>query len=113
MEGQVEVVVSEVERIGKRRRRYMATLGSGEQGGRLTYTVTCALWAEETRQQVVVGEGADWIKTQADLHFPQAVKILNWPHLWRIISEYGSRSLANEREEQLVKHTSAFAQAND
>jgi hypothetical protein len=34
---------------------------------------------------VVVGDGAEWIKTEADLHFPQAVKILDWPHLWRKI----------------------------
>ena len=34
---------------------------------------------------MVVGDGAEWIKTEADLHFPQAVKILDWPHLWRKI----------------------------
>jgi hypothetical protein len=34
---------------------------------------------------VVVGDGADWIQTEADLHFPQAVKILDWLHLWRTI----------------------------
>jgi len=33
----------------------------------------------------VVGDGADWIKTEADLHFPQATQILDWPHLWRKI----------------------------
>jgi len=33
----------------------------------------------------VLGDGADWIKTQANEHFPAAVKILDWPHLWRKI----------------------------
>jgi hypothetical protein len=32
-----------------------------------------------------LGDGADWIKTQAREHFPEAVKILDWPHLWRKI----------------------------
>lgn len=38
-----------------------------------------------SRQASGGGDGADWIKTEADLHFPQAVKILDWPHLWRKI----------------------------
>lgn len=33
----------------------------------------------------MLGDGADWIKTQAQEHFPDAVKILDWPHLWRTI----------------------------
>ena len=33
----------------------------------------------------MVGDGAEWIKTEADLHFPEATKILDWPHLWRNI----------------------------
>jgi hypothetical protein len=31
---------------------------------------------------VVFGDGADWIKAQAREHFPEALKILDWPHLW-------------------------------
>ena len=53
--------------------------------GTLSYAATCTLGAEEAHRQVVVGDGADWIKTEADLHFPQAVKIFDWPHLWRKI----------------------------
>jgi hypothetical protein len=34
-----------------------------------------------------LGDGADWSKTQAEEHFPDAVKILNWPHLWRTIRD--------------------------
>ena len=36
---------------------------------------------------MVLGDGADWIKTQASEHFPDAVKILDWPHLWRKIRD--------------------------
>lgn len=35
----------------------------------------------------MLGDGADWIKTQAEEHFPEAVKILDWPHLWRKIRD--------------------------
>lgn len=55
--------------------------------GTLTYAAACELGATEAAQQVVLGDGADWIKTQADAHFPDAVKILDWPHLWRKIRD--------------------------
>ena len=53
--------------------------------GQLTYLASCTLGAQEACRQVVVGDGAEWIKTEADLHFPEATKILDWPHLWRKI----------------------------
>lgn len=89
MEGKIAVLASQREAVGKRgrhrlsRRRYVATFGPAEEVGRLAYAAACDLGAPEARQQVVLGDGADWIKTQADLHFPDAVKVLDWPHLWR------------------------------
>jgi hypothetical protein len=91
MEGKVGVLVSEVEPLGRRgrrrmaSRRYVATFEPSSVLGTLSYAATCTLGAEEACRQVGVGDGADWIKTEADLHFPQAVKILDWPHLWRKI----------------------------
>jgi len=91
MEGKVGVIGSSMEPVGKRgrrrmtSRRYVATFKSASVLGRLSYAATCQLQAEEAPMQVVVGDGADWIKTEADVHFPQAVKILDWPHLWRKI----------------------------
>lgn len=91
MEGKVGVIGSWVEPLGKRgrrrmtSRRYVATFEPSSVLGTLSYAATRTLGAEEAHRQVVVGDGADWIKTEADLHFPQAVKILDWPHLWRKI----------------------------
>ncbi len=91
MEGKIGVVASQVEPIGKHgrqrlsRRRYVATFGPAEEVGLLSYAAACELGATEAQQQVVLGDGADWIKTQAEEHFPAAVKILDWPHLWRKI----------------------------
>lgn len=89
MEGKVGVVASHTEAVGKhgrqrlRRRRYVATFGPAEVLGTLTYAAACELGATEAARQVVLGDGAEWIKTQADEHFPDAVKVLDWPHLWR------------------------------
>ncbi len=93
MEGKVGVLVSEIEPVGKRgrrrmtRRRYVATFQNASLLGQLASVATCALGAQEAHRHVVLGDGADWIKTEADLHFPQAVKILAWPHLWRKIRD--------------------------
>jgi hypothetical protein len=89
MEGKIAVVASHLEPVGKHgrhrlsRRRYVATFDSAEEVGRLAYAAACDLEATEARQQVVLGDGAAWIKTQAADHFPDAVKVLDWPHLWR------------------------------
>ena len=89
MEGKIAVLASQVEAVGKHgrhrlsRRRYVATFGPANEVGMLSYAAVSALEATEAHQQVVLGDGAEWIKTQADVHFPDAVKILDWPHLWR------------------------------
>jgi hypothetical protein len=90
MEGKVGVVVSGTARVGKQRqrmtpRRYVATFATSEQVGKLTYAAVCELRAEEAQAQVVLGDGANWIKSEAALHFPEAVTILDWPHLWRVV----------------------------
>lgn len=93
MEGKIGVIASQVEAVGKRgrhrltKRRYVATFGAAEEVGRLSYAAACELGATEAKQQVVLGDGAGWIKTQAGEHFPEAVKILDWPHLWRKIRD--------------------------
>ncbi len=93
MEGKIAVLASQREAVGKRgrhrlsRRRYVATFGPAEEVGRLAYAAACDLGAAEAPQQVVLGDGAEWIKAQADLHFPDAVKVLDWPHLWRKIQQ--------------------------
>ncbi len=89
MEGKIGVVASQVEAVGKHgrhrltKRRYVATFGPAEDVGMLTYAAACELGAIEANQQVVLGDGAEWIKTQAAEHFPDAVKVLDWPHVWR------------------------------
>src|SRR5689334_8858342 len=89
MEGKIGVVASHSKPVGKHgqhrltRRRSVATFGPAEEVGLLTSAAACELEATEARHQVVVGDGAEWIKTQAEDHFPDAVQVLDWPHLWR------------------------------
>jgi len=90
MEGKVGVVATEVEDIGGgrrrlSRRRYVATFGDSERLGVLAYGAAEALGGEEAKRQQVLGDGANWIKTQADLHFPRALKTLDWGHVERVV----------------------------
>jgi transposase len=91
MEGKIGVIASHLDPVGKHgrhrlaKRRYVATFAGAEEVGTLSYAAASELKAIEAKQQVVLGDGAEWIKTQSDHHFPEAVKILDWPHLRRKI----------------------------
>ncbi len=95
MEGKVGVVATDWETINTKRdrkrltkRRYVATFGTGEELGELAYAACVQLGGEaeeDAPEQVVLGDGAEWIKTEADMHFPWSVKILDWPHASRAV----------------------------
>lgn len=91
MEGKVGVVATGAEPVGKRGRRrltprrYVATFGSDDEVGALSYAAAARLGGATAREQVVLGDGAAWIKTQADLHFPTAVGVLDWAHVERAL----------------------------
>ncbi|HEX6798770.1 MAG TPA: hypothetical protein VF116_13765 [Ktedonobacterales bacterium] len=91
MEGKVAVVATgarPVGRYGRQRlspRRYVATFGAAAQVGTLTYAAAVGLGGQDAREQIVLGDGAAWIKTQAQWHFPDAVGILDWAHVARAL----------------------------
>lgn len=89
MEGKVGVIATGAAAVGQHGRqrltprRYVATFGDSAQVGMLAYAAAVALGGDAAREQVVLGDGAAWIRTQADLHFPAAVGILDWAHVSR------------------------------
>lgn len=91
MEGKVGVLTTGGEAVGQHGRhrlsprRYVATFGTSEQVGALAYAAAHALGGTTAREQVVLGDGAQWIKTQAHLHFPDALGILDWAHVSRAL----------------------------
>jgi hypothetical protein len=93
MEGKVGVVASGAEPVGKQGRhrltprRYIATFESSARVGLLAYAAATDLGAAQACEQFVLGDGASWIHTQADLHFPDAVGILDWSHVERALHQ--------------------------
>ena len=62
--------------------RYVATFAPAASLGRLAAHAVRTVGLQ-SQEQVVVADGAEWIKKQAQRHFPTATCILDWPHLWR------------------------------
>lgn len=89
MEGKVGVVATEMEPVGIEGRRKLsvrkvtATFGDSRELGVLACAAANELGGHDAHKAVVLGDGAGWIKTESRQHFAQAVKILDWPHLWR------------------------------
>lgn len=87
------------------KRRYVATFAPASALGRLAAQAVKAL-ERPPQEQVVVADGADWIKQEAQRHFPKATCILDWPHLWRTMIK-AVRAVCNfqQHDEQwLSKH---------
>jgi hypothetical protein len=111
MEGKVGVLATGAARAGAGRRRLaprrcVATFGGGEAVGALAYAAATALGGDRAREQVVLGDGAGWIKAQAAGHFPDAVAILDWPHVARAVHQAirAARPGAARREERRGLH---------
>jgi hypothetical protein len=53
---------------------------------------------ERARRQVVLGDGAEWIKNLAEMHFPQALQIIDLYHARQHISELCRLSFGSEEK---------------
>lgn len=80
----------------------VATFCDSQRAGVLTYAAACALGAEEVGAPGVLENGAGWIKAQAQLHSPRAVKVLDWTHVARAVHKAvrAARPGAANREER-------------
>jgi hypothetical protein len=102
--------------------RYTSHLGDAETFGEHWYTLAVSAGLESAKRVVVLGDGAAWIWNQADLHFPDAVQILDWfhatEHLWETAkAAYGegassAAEWAKAREDELFNgHWDSLMQA--
>lgn len=93
-------------------RRYVATFGPAKQLGQLAAAAAQDVREGRARQVVMLADGAQWIKTEQARHFPQAVCILDWAHLWREVrhairvAARAKTLSARQRDYQLSLHRS-------
>jgi len=60
--------------------RYIAAQETSEEFGRRLYLRALQCGLEQAKQVVVIGDGAEWIWNEADMHFPKSIKILDYYH---------------------------------
>lgn len=121
MEGKVAVVSSKVEDLPLRvhsstfswsergcrrpprqrhrltKRRYVASFESSKQLGNLAAAAARSVCDDQSRKVVVLADGANWIKSEQEAHFPEATRILDWQHLWREVG-HAVRTAARAKE---------------
>ncbi len=69
--------------------RYAAGLEPADAFGRRLAVVAHTVQAEPASRLAVLGDGAAWIWTLADEHFPHAVRIVDWYHASERVWELG------------------------
>jgi hypothetical protein len=85
-------------RVGK---RYVSHLGTAEAFGEAWYSMAAHRGAERARRVVVLGDGAHWIWNQAQMHFPQAIQILDLWHVLERLWEVGRAAFGLEDSSHL------------
>jgi hypothetical protein len=81
---------------------YVGAIESCEQFGRRLYAEAWQRGWARAEKRVVLGDGADWIWNQANLHFPEAIQIVDLyharQHLWSLAAKlYVNDSPAQKR----------------
>ncbi len=76
--------------------RYVSLLGEAEPFGWLWAGLAEGAGAARARQLVVLGEGAKWIWKQTELHFPEAMQILDLWHATERLWEVGRLAFGDE-----------------
>ncbi len=92
MEGKVGLIYSKREKVGKDRyqlmdKRLVVSFAGSERLGQLGYVEAKEKGIEAAKKKVVLGDGAPWIWTQKEEHFPEATAILDLFHLKRAVWE--------------------------
>jgi hypothetical protein len=86
---------------------YVGAIESAEEFGRRLYAEAWRRGWGRAEKKVVLGDGADWIWNQADLHFPEAIPIVDlWharEHLWVVARQLYPEDVPAQRRWVIVK----------
>jgi len=86
---------------------YVGAIESCEEFGRRVYTEAWRRGWARAEKRVVLGDGAEWIWNQADLHFPGAIQIVDLyharQHLWDLSAQLYPNDSAAQRRWVMVR----------
>jgi hypothetical protein len=79
---------------------YVGAIESCEEFGRRLYAEAWQRGWARAEKRVVLGDGADWIWNQANLHFPEATQIVDLYHAREHLWSLGAKLYANDSPAQ-------------
>jgi len=83
---------------------YYADMGPAEDFGELFWASGAARGAEDAAELIILGDGAQWIWELVDLHFPDAIQIIDWFHACEYLMPVAKQAFGDKtRQQQWVK----------
>jgi len=86
---------------------YVGAIETAEEFGRRLYAEAWRRGWGRAEKKVVLGDGAEWVWNQADLHFPEATQIVDLyharEHLWVVARQLYSDDIPAQRRWVMVK----------
>ena len=81
---------------------YVAAIETAEEFGRRIYLEAVHRGWNRAKQQVVLGDGAEWIRNLARMHFPDAIHIVDLFHARQHLWEVARALFPNDAEQQKI-----------
>lgn len=79
---------------------YFADVCAADDFGDVFWSTGVDRGAEQTTELIILGDGARWIWDLVDLHFPDAVQIVDWFHASEYLAPVAKQAFANKSERQ-------------
>ena len=79
---------------------YTGAIETAEEFGKRIYLEASQRGSSSAVKKVVIGDGAEWIRNLADLHFPEAIQIVDLYHARQHLWELARKLHPNDAEKQ-------------
>jgi hypothetical protein len=78
---------------------YYADIAEAEDFGKIVWATGVQRDAHRALELVILGDGAQWIWNLADLHFPQAIQIVDWFHACEYIAPVAKVAFTDRQQQ--------------
>lgn len=82
-----EIKVGVIYNDAKERKRYVSLIGGPKKFGAVLRSAGVRVGVFKCEEKIFIGDGAQWIRNQARINFPQAVQIVDFYHVKEHITE--------------------------
>jgi hypothetical protein len=79
---------------------YYSDIQPAEEFGNLLWATGFERGAEQAQELIILGDGARWIWDLVDLHFPDAVQIVDWFHASEYLAPVAKSAFKNKQQQE-------------